>query len=155
MTKQLGIVLFCIGILAMAALLPSVDRTQLLSPVPAIVVRAGRPVPGIDTWVDVFALKFAKSKAQYGLIKARAHCLLYKETGYGSNKGFGDGGKAGGILQFHEPTYIGFRKIMMAQGLVKEIGSRMNQKDAIETTMWAIANGRELNWGPVLRKECL
>lgn len=81
-------------------------------------------------------------------------CLLRNESGHYINKGFGDGGKAGGIVQFHESTYIGYRKIMMENGHVDHMGDRMDPEDAIETMIWAFSDGRGEAWGPFLRGEC-
>lgn len=81
-------------------------------------------------------------------------CLLRNESGHFLNKGFGDGGRAGGILQFHEPTFKAYRKIMIAKGFVSHVGDRMNPEDAIETMIWAFSDGRGNAWGPYARKEC-
>lgn len=83
------------------------------------------------------------------------HCLLHMESGHTplqEDDTHGDGGRAGGSLQFHQGTWDGFRKIMVDQGLAEEIGSRYDMKEAIRTTVWAIADGRANNWGPILRK---
>lgn len=108
----------------------------------------------IDAWVTFYANKFAKTPGKVNHTRQLLHCLLYREAGYGSNKGHGDNGKAGGALQFHNPTWDGYRKIMMKRGLITEIGSRYDMEQAIETTAWAINDGRALAWGPFLRKEC-
>jgi hypothetical protein len=82
------------------------------------------------------------------------HCLLFKESRYGSGKGKGDGGLASGPLQFHEATYQSYRSQMMKAGLANHVGSRDDLEDAVDTTAWAIANGRAKAWGPVYRGEC-
>lgn len=80
------------------------------------------------------------------------HCLAHRENGHAGNpNGFGDGGLAGGPYQFHESTWLRMRKQMIAQGVATEINSRMDLKESTRTTAWAIANGRALEWGPVLR----
>ena len=81
-------------------------------------------------------------------------CLLRNESGHYLNKNFGDNGRAAGVVQFHEPTYIGYRTIMIDRGLVDFIGSRMNPDDAIHTMIWAFSDGRGTAWGPYARQEC-
>jgi hypothetical protein len=107
----------------------------------------------VDILVDTYASKYGKTSYERNRIKALLHYLLLREQNYGSSEACGDGGKACGPLQFHEPTYISYRSMMIKKGLVKEMGSRLNMKDAIETTAWAIANGKEKAWGPVFRGE--
>ena len=134
---------------------------KVISPIPkSYIVEAKEnvyitlpPKETVDTWVDKYANKYGTTPSQINRIKVLLHFLLLKEAGYGSNKNCGDSGLACGPLQFHEPTYKGFRKIMMQKGLVKEMGSRLDMENAIETTAWAISDGRENNWGPVLRGE--
>ena len=43
------------------------------------------------------------------------------------------------------------RKQMIANGLATDISDPLNIKEATRTTAWAIANGRALEWGPILR----
>ncbi len=80
------------------------------------------------------------------------HCLAHRENGHAGNpNGFGDGGLAGGPYQFHQATWVRMRKQMIAQGVATEIGDRMDKNESTRTTAWAIANGRALEWGPILR----
>lgn len=80
------------------------------------------------------------------------HCLAHRENGHAGNpNGFGDGGLAGGPYQFHQATWLRMRKQMIAQGVATEIGDRMDKNESTRTTAWAIANGRALEWGPILR----
>ena len=95
-------------------------------------------------------VRYMKSK-----MRARMQCLLFKEAVHNNSKGHGDHGMAGGPLQFWEQTYIGYRKLMIKEGFVTEIGSRYDLDNAIETAVWATTSGREKAWGPVLRGECL
>jgi hypothetical protein len=81
------------------------------------------------------------------------HYLLLREQNYGGSNNCGDSGKACGPLQFHEPTYIGYRKIMIQRRLIDIVGSRFNMDNAIETAAWAINDGREGAWGPIARGE--
>lgn len=111
------------------------------------------PTPDVDKLVDTYSKKYGVDTYKQNRTKAMIHFLLLKEQNYGGSDACGDGGKACGPLQYHEPTYIGYRKIMMRRGLVSEMGSRLDMKDAIETTAWAINNGRETAWGPILRGE--
>lgn len=107
----------------------------------------------IDRWVDIYSEKYGKTRYEKNRTKAMIHFLLLKEQNYGGSTNCGDSGKACGILQFHEPTYIGYRNIMIKRGLVKVVGSRLNYENAIETCAWAINDGREDAWGPIARGE--
>jgi len=79
------------------------------------------------------------------------HCLAHRESGHGASNAHGDGGLAGGAMQFHEETWNRMRKQMIKQGYATEIGSRYDLKESIRTTAWAIKEGRALEWGPILR----
>lgn len=80
------------------------------------------------------------------------HCLAHRENGHNGNpSAHGDGGKAGGPFQFHQPTWEGYRKEMIKAGVATEIGSRYDFKESSRTTAWAIANGRAKAWGPLAR----
>lgn len=107
-----------------------------------------------DYWVGKYTDKYFDLNSQRSEVRMIMQCLLHRESGHqphDANGPHGDGGKAGGILQYHAPTWIGYRKIMMDEGLVSEIGSRYNPEQAIETTVWAISTGRAKAWGPILR----
>jgi len=109
----------------------------------------------LDTWVDKYAARYATPQLTKSKLKYQLHCLLYYESGhYASNK-CGDSGLACGPFQYHQATWIGFRNIMLKQGLITEIGDRYNMEQAVETTAWALADGREYNWGPIVRGLCL
>ena len=107
----------------------------------------------IDCWIDEYSKKFVKSEVEAMQIKVKLHFLVYKESKYGFDTNCGDSGKACGPLQFHESTWQGYRKIMLKEGLIDEIGSRLDMEQALETTAWAIATGRETAWGPIKRGE--
>lgn len=110
----------------------------------------------LDRIVDKNAKRFSYGSAdRYSELKATLHCLLYFESKHTAANGHGDNGKAGGPFQFWEGTYEGFRKIMIKKGLTDHIGSRYDLEDATETTAWALVDGRGLNWGPILRGECI
>jgi len=79
------------------------------------------------------------------------HCLAHRESGHGVSNSHGDGGLAGGPMQFHEATWQRMRKQMIKQGYAIDIGSRYDLKESIRTTAWAIKEGRALEWGPILR----
>jgi hypothetical protein len=114
----------------------------------------GQKVAGIDEWITYYADKYSKSQEKYFHTKQLLHCLMYRESRYDTNKGHGDNGKAGGPLQYHQGTWDGYRKLMIKQGHITEIGSRYDVEQAINTTAWAINDGRAKAWGPVLRGEC-
>jgi hypothetical protein len=104
----------------------------------------------VDTWVGKYVDQYFKDHRK-SEVRMIMHCLLHRESGHGASKGHGDGGKAGGPLQFHQPTWNGYRKIMFDRGLITEIGSRYDAEQAIHTTVWAIADGRARAWGPIYR----
>lgn len=114
-------------------------------------VEIEKPLLNADYWVGEYVDKYFTSPAQQSEMRMIMHCLLNRETKHDLDKGHGDGGKAGGPLQFHQPTWEGYRKIMIERGLVDEVGSRYDQEQAIETTVWAIKDGRAKAWGPILR----
>lgn len=106
-----------------------------------------------DVLVGKYADKYGRTTGEKSRLRGVLHCLLNIESVHGNNNGHGDNGMAGGPLQFWEETYIGYRKLMIKEGLVTEIGSRYNLEDAIETTAWALVTGRGKAWGPILRWE--
>lgn len=108
----------------------------------------------LDTWVDKYAEKYATPKLTKSKLKYQLHCLLYYESGHYATNKCGDSGLACGAMQYHQATWAGFRNIMLKRELITEIGDRFNLEQAIETTAWAIADGREYNWGPILRGKC-
>ena len=79
------------------------------------------------------------------------HCLAHRENGHAANRNCGDSGKACGPFQFWQPTWEGMRKLMIKEGKATEIGDRYDKKESARTTAWALADGREMNWGPILR----
>ena len=79
------------------------------------------------------------------------HCLAHRENGHAANKNCGDSGKACGPFQFWQPTWEGMRKLMIKEGKATEIGDRYDKLESARTTAWALADGREMNWGPILR----
>jgi hypothetical protein len=163
----------CVAILIALALLVIkgyCDRKEFkyVSPVPEGYIYEPKPVYAAvpdqgseDPWpddysflVETYAQKYAKTKQQKLYLTYQLHCLLRKESFYYENKGHGDGGLAGGVLQYHQATWNAFRNEMIRKGLVKEVGSRYDVEQAIETTAYALANGKENHWGPVARGEC-
>lgn len=79
------------------------------------------------------------------------HCLAHRENGHAANRNCGDQGAACGPFQFHQGTFEGYRKLMIKEGLATEVSDRYNKLESARTTAWAIANGRALAWGPILR----
>lgn len=125
---------------------PALVNTVALAPTPT-------PPPDIDKLVDTYSKKYGNSRYESNAIKVKLHFLLLKEQNYGGSTNCGDGGKACGPLQFHAPTYTAYRKLMIKKGLVTDMGSRLDMDNAIETTAWAISDGREQSWGPIARGE--
>jgi hypothetical protein len=106
----------------------------------------------LDIWVDeAVSHYFTGDPVRQSEVKMIMHCLLHRETKHGLSKGHGDSGKAGGPLQFWNPTWDAYRKIMIARGEADKVGSRYNMKEAIWTTVWAIEDGRAGAWGPINR----
>ncbi len=132
-------------------------KTPIVSPCPDpecnIRVYAAEKKMTVDEMVEYYANKFGKYPWEKLTIKAKLHYLLLRESAYWNTKTCGDNGLACGPLQFHETTYQSFRQLMVTQKLTNKIGSRLDMEDAIETTAWAIANGRGNNWGPIARGE--
>jgi len=79
------------------------------------------------------------------------HCLAHRENGHAANRNCGDSGKACGPYQFHQPTWEGYRKLMIKEGKATEIGNRYDKKESARTTAWAISTNRAYAWGPILR----
>lgn len=122
------------------------------------IVEAPDDIQKTDYWLAKYVDKYFKT--HYGRSRARATmgCLLNKESEHTfmtESDHHGDNGKAGGILQYWAGTWTGMRKIMLEKGLITEIGSRYNPEEAIETTVWALSDGRERNWGPINIGDCL
>jgi len=135
-------------------------KTEFISPLADDVIVMERIVihtlpaeENLDTWVEQASEKFTDNAVAKSILKAKLHFLLSKESKHGLSKNCGDGGKSCGPLQFWESTWIGYRKLMIKEGVAEEIGDRFNMKQAIFTTAWAIADGRELAWGPIKRGE--
>jgi len=105
----------------------------------------------IDELVGKYVDEFFTTRSQRSEVRMIMHCLLNRESKHSEDTGRGDGGKAIGILQFHQPTWNGYRKIMIDRGFAIEIGSPLNVDQAIRTTVWAIKDGRAYAWGPILR----
>ena len=137
------------------------NRWSLLNPLVSVHVPAREEVrveakepQTVSQIVEEQATRFSKTEPEKIKTIYLLHCLLRKESNYDQNKGHGDNGKAGGPLQFHNPTWERMRGQMKKAGLIEEIGSRYDMAQAIETTAWAISNGRGKEWGPILRNEC-
>lgn len=142
--------LFRIGVLAFHPILisPLPNTGTMIQVKEMVTVAPENP----DTWIDRYARMYSEDNAEY--IKFQLHCLYWKESRNGQSNDMGDGGKAGGPYQFHQATWVRMRDQMIDKGLITEIGNRFDPKQAIQTTAWALANGRELEWGPVKRGEC-
>lgn len=110
----------------------------------------------IDTWIREAASKYQNANFPESYLKYQLHCLANKESGhrYENHTKCGDGGKSCGLYQYRQGTWNGFRKIMIKQGLATEIGSLWDNKLQVETTAWALSDGRHQNWGPWLRGQC-
>lgn len=112
-----------------------------------------KPNYDLDELVDKFSNKYGKTTYLKNRTKAMIHYLLLRETNYGNSTGMGDGGLAGGPLQFHESTYVANSKRMMLLGLRDHVGTRFDLQDSIEVCAWMINQGQENQWGPIYRGE--
>lgn len=140
------------------------SEPQMLSPMPVHaammtteVVKEVRVIAKEET-IDQYiadAVSLYMPKNRQSEMKMIMHCLAHRESGHGATgkptDKHGDGGLAGGPFQFHEGTWIRMRGQMKKAGLIEDIGSRYSLKDATYTTVWAIREGRALEWGPILR----
>ena len=107
----------------------------------------GKP---IDVYVGESVDKFFKD-GRSSEMRVVLHCLLSRETRHDVNKGRGDGGLAGGPLQYHDSTWLRMRNNMIKDGYASEVGKREDLKLAIDTTAYAIFKGWGKEWGPLLR----
>jgi hypothetical protein len=110
------------------------------------------PTPrDVDVFVGEAVDEFFPDPSRQSEVRMILHCLLNRETKHDVSKGHGDGGLAGGSLQYHEATWQGYRTRMMKAGVATEISTRYDLKEAIRITVWAIKNKRATAWGPILR----
>ena len=114
------------------------------------------PDENVDAWIREAAAKYANASYPESYLKYQLHCLANKESGhrYDQHTKCGDNNASCGLFQYKQPTWDGFRKIMMKEGLADEIGSLWDDELQVETTAWALSDGRHQNWGPWLRNEC-
>lgn len=104
----------------------------------------------ISIWIDEAVQEFLPTHYSESLMIM--HCLAHRENGHAGNLGArGDNGLAIGAFQFHESTWISYRKLMIKDNLATEIGDPLDVHEAVRTTAWAISTGRALAWGPELR----
>lgn len=105
-----------------------------------------------DEYVGEFTDQLFNDKGRQSEVRMIMHCLLYRESKHGLSKGLGDNGMAAGPLQYWEDTWTRMRKAMIKDGIVSEIGTRFDLKEAIRTTIYAIKQGWGKEWGPILRE---
>jgi hypothetical protein len=116
------------------------------------------PQENIDTWVGEYADKYANQSKPSSYLRYQLHCLANKESGhrYDDHEKCGDNGKSCGLYQYRKPTWEMFRKEMIKKGLVTEIGTLWNNEQAVETTAYALSQGYDNHWGPIVNKgSCL
>ena len=135
------------------------NATKILSPLPdPMFIQYTKVVevdkPDFDFWVNKYSRKYLTSERDIEYTKFKIRCLYWKESRNELDNDHGDNGMAGGPLQFWHDTYVAYRNIMIQRGHVEEVGSRYDLENAIETTVWAISDGRGNAWGPLLRNEC-
>lgn len=108
----------------------------------------------IDTWIGKYSDYYANTKKPASYLRYQLHCLANKESGhrYNDHKKCGDNGKSCGLYQYRQPTWEMFRKEMIKKGLVSEIGSLWNNEQATETTAYALSQGYDNHWGPIVNK---
>ena len=130
---------------SMFVVVPSVMPTATPTPVAGV---------DIDRMVESAVEEFGTGPDDKSHLKYQLHCLLYFESKHWNARTCGDNQLACGPLQYHQPTWVGFRKIMIKRGLASDVNDRFNLNEAIRTTAWAIKDGRINNWGPYLRGNC-
>ncbi len=109
-----------------------------------LIMPTATPTPTNSDYIELAVDEFLPKRRSESLMIM--HCLAHRESGHGSSTAHGDNGLAGGPFQFHQATWIRMRKQMG-----EPESSRYDFKEAARTTAWAIANGRALEWGPILR----
>ncbi len=135
---------------------PVVMTVQATEPHDSPIVFEKSKMEAQDQWIGEAADKYANKSKSASKLRYQLHCLAYKENGHHANNKCGDGGKSCGMYQYRKGTWEGFRKQMIKAGLVKEIGSLWDDQEAINTTAWALVNGKETHWGPIVNKrQCL
>ena len=118
--------------------------TPQLKVVEKVVFPTATPTPDESELIDQAVNEFLPNHKSESLMIM--HCLAHRESGHGASNAHGDNGLAGGPFQFHEATWERMRKQMG-----EPFSTRYDFKEAARTTAWAIANGRALEWGPILR----
>jgi len=107
-------------------------------------VATATPTPTDSEYIEQAVNEFLPAHKSEALMIM--HCLAHRESGHGASNAHGDNGLAGGPFQFHQATWVRMRKQME-----EPESSRYDFMEASRTTAWAIANGRALEWGPILR----
>lgn len=109
-----------------------------------LIMPTATPTPTESDYIELAVDEFLPKRRSESLMIM--HCLAHRESGHGASTAHGDNGLAGGPFQFHQATWVRMRKQMG-----EPESSRYDFKEASRTTAWAIANGRALEWGPILR----
>lgn len=118
--------------------------TPQLAIIEPTIMPTATPTPDESELIDQAVNEFLPNHKSESLMIM--HCLAHRESGHGASNAHGDNGLAGGPFQFHEATWERMRKQMG-----EPFSTRYDFKEAARTTAWAIANGRALEWGPILR----
>lgn len=108
-------------------------------------------VQKLDLLIGSSVDEFFTDRSQRSEMRMIMHCLAHRENGHAANRNCGDSGLACGPFQFHPETWTRMRSRMVQGGVATEIGDRYDLKESTRTTVWAIKNGRGLEWGPILR----
>jgi len=146
-----------VGVISSLPLQAAMTVKEVRTPSRLAVLPIMTPQPySLDVLIGEAADRFANNKKSASDLRYQLHCLANKESKHGVFKTCGDSGKSCGLYQYREATWLGFRKIMLAKGLISELSTRWNDRDAILTTAWALADGKQMNWGPIANKRnCL
>lgn len=128
-----------------------VEEKKIITEVNAIDNIEVNEIQNIDGYVGSAVDEFFKTQSQRSEVRMILHCLLNRESKHSGDTGKGDGGLAQGILQFHQETWEGYRKIMIKKGFATDISTPYDNKEAVRTTVWAISDKRATSWGPILR----
>ena len=104
---------------------------------------AEAPIEPIQTTTIEYIMTVAEG---YGVSGHEMVVTLNCESSLRHEGIFGDGGKAYGIAQFHEPTFEMFKQSAIKAGYPFDDFSYQSDRDQIELMAWAFKNGLQKHW---------
>jgi hypothetical protein len=103
-------------------------------------------IENMDVWNGKYIDQFASGDSERSLWRYQFNCIEHFESTHHYTTRNGDNGLAQGLFQYHQETWVGYRKRMIKEGLITEIGSPYNDEQAIQTTAYIFAHGGQQNW---------